>query len=82
MVHLRYPTARETSAALLRVLAQGRPVIVSDIANQKEIPDEVVRRVDPVDEEGDLTRDPRLGCFNDPERGSGPWERRARRVRI
>ncbi len=56
VVHLRYPTARETSAALLRVLAQGRPVVVSDIANQSEIPDDVVRRIDPVDEEGDLTR--------------------------
>lgn len=56
VVHLRYPTARETSAALLRVLAQGLPVIVSDIANQSEIPDDVVRRIDPVDEEGDLTR--------------------------
>jgi glycosyltransferase involved in cell wall biosynthesis len=56
VVHLRYPTARETSAALLRVMAQGRPVIVSDIANQSEIPEDVARRIDPVDEEGDLTR--------------------------
>lgn len=56
VVHLRYPTARETSAALLRVMAQGRPVIVSDIANQSEIPSEVARRVGPTDEEGDLTR--------------------------
>jgi glycosyltransferase involved in cell wall biosynthesis len=56
VVHLRYPTARETSAALLRVMAEGRPVIVSDIANQSEIPNDVVRRIDPIDEEGDLTR--------------------------
>ena len=56
VVHLRYPTARETSAALLRVMAQGRPVIVSDIANQSEIPEDVARRIDPVDEEGDLAR--------------------------
>lgn len=56
VVHLRYPTARETSAALLRVMAQGRPVIISDIANQSEIPEDVARRIDPVDEEGDLTR--------------------------
>lgn len=56
VVHLRYPTARETSAALLRVMAQGRPAIISDIANQSEIPDEAARRVDPVDEEGDLAR--------------------------
>lgn len=56
VVHLRYPTARETSAALLRVMAEGRPVIVSDIANQSEIPSDVVRRIDPTDEEGDLAR--------------------------
>ncbi len=56
VVHLRYPTARETSAALLRVMTEGRPVIVSDIANQSEIPNDVVRRIDPKDEEGDLTR--------------------------
>jgi glycosyltransferase involved in cell wall biosynthesis len=56
VAHLRYPTARETSAALLRVMAQGRPVIISDIANQSEIPGDAVRRVDPCHEEGDLTR--------------------------
>lgn len=56
VVHLRYPTGRETSAALLRVMAQGRPVVISDLANQKEIPHDVVRRVDLCDEEGDLTR--------------------------
>jgi glycosyltransferase involved in cell wall biosynthesis len=56
VVHLRYPTARETSAALLRVMAQGRPVIISDIANQSEIPGDVARRIDTVDEEGDLAR--------------------------
>lgn len=56
VVHLRYPTARETSAALLRVMAQGRPVIVSNIANQSEIPADVARRLDSVDEEGDLAR--------------------------
>lgn len=56
VVHLRYPTARETSAALLRVMAQGRPVVVSDLANQSEIPRDVARRLDPVDEEGGLAR--------------------------
>jgi len=56
VVHLRYPTARETSAALLRVMAQGRPVIISAIANQSEIPEGAVRRIDPVDEEGELAR--------------------------
>jgi DNA-binding transcriptional ArsR family regulator len=55
-VHLRYPTGRETSAALLRVLAQGRPTVVSDLEHLADIPDAGVVRVDPTDEEGALTR--------------------------
>jgi glycosyltransferase involved in cell wall biosynthesis len=56
VVHLRYPTARETSAALLRVLAQGRPVVLSDLEHQAEIPREAVMRVDVADEEGGVMR--------------------------
>ena len=56
VVQLRYPTARETSAALLRVLAQGRPAIVSDVDNFAEIPDDAVVRADTADEEGAVTR--------------------------
>lgn len=55
-VHLRYPTARETSAALLRILAQGRPTIVSDLEHQADIPAEAVARADLTDEEGEVTR--------------------------
>lgn len=54
VAHLRYPTARETSAALLRALAQGRPAIVSDLENQAELPDDAVVRVDLCDEEAAL----------------------------
>jgi glycosyltransferase involved in cell wall biosynthesis len=56
VVHLRYPTARETSGALLRVLAQGRPTMVSDLEHQAEIPEDAVLRLDVRDEEGELTR--------------------------
>lgn len=56
VVHLRYPTARETSAALLRVLAQGRPTVVSDLEHLAEIPDDAVVRADVSDEEGAVTR--------------------------
>jgi glycosyltransferase involved in cell wall biosynthesis len=73
VVHLRYPTARETSAALLRVLAQGRPTIVSDLEHLADIPAAAVARVDVTDEEGlvaralvelgqDLARRQRLGA--------------------
>jgi len=56
VAHLRYPTARETSAALLRVLAQGRPTIVSDLEHQAELPGDAVVRVETTDEEGQLAR--------------------------
>ena len=45
-VNLRYPTAGETSASLLRVLAVGRPVVVSDYAQFSEFPDEVAVKVE------------------------------------
>lgn len=56
VVHLRYPTARETSAALLRVLAQGRATVMSDVDNFAEIPEDAVVRADTSDEEGSVTR--------------------------
>jgi len=56
VAHLRYPTARETSAALLRVLAQGRAAVVSDLEHWDEIPAGAVVRADLTDEEGALTR--------------------------
>lgn len=40
-LNLRYPTAGETSASLLRVLALGRPAVVSDHAQFAELPEEV-----------------------------------------
>ncbi|MDI9632412.1 MAG: glycosyltransferase [Acidobacteriota bacterium] len=46
-LNLRYPSAGETSASLLRVLAVGRPVIVSDYAQFAELPAEVAVRVAP-----------------------------------
>ena len=56
VAHLRYPTARETSAALMRVLAQGRATIVSDLEHQADLPQDAVVRTDVTDETGELTR--------------------------
>jgi glycosyltransferase involved in cell wall biosynthesis len=56
VVHLRYPTARETSAALLRVLAQGRPTVMSDLEHLADVPPGAVLRADVADEEGEVTR--------------------------
>jgi len=55
-IHLRYPTARETSAALLRLMAQRRPTIMSDLEHLADIPVDAVVRVDPTDEEGEVVR--------------------------
>lgn len=66
VAHLRYPTARETSAALLRVLAQGRPTVMSDLENLSDVPEDAVVRLDPTDEEGGLTR-ALLGLAASPE---------------
>src|SRR6185295_7942449 len=52
-LNLRYPTAGETSASLLRVLAMGRPAIVSDYAQFAELPDEVALKVPLGDGEAD-----------------------------
>lgn len=40
-LNLRYPTAGETSASLLRILAVGRPVLVSQYAEFGDLPDDV-----------------------------------------
>jgi glycosyltransferase involved in cell wall biosynthesis len=44
-VNLRYPTAGETSASLLRLLAMGRPTLVSDYAQFTDLPRDVVAHV-------------------------------------
>jgi glycosyltransferase involved in cell wall biosynthesis len=48
-VNLRFPTMGETSAAALRVLSLGKPLVVSDIGWFSELPDSVAAKV-PVDE--------------------------------
>lgn len=40
-LNLRYPTAGETSASLLRILAVGRPVLVSQYAEFGDLPDDL-----------------------------------------
>jgi glycosyltransferase involved in cell wall biosynthesis len=53
-LNLRYPSAGETSASLLRILAAGRPVIVSDYADFGDLPTEVAIRVPLGDDEEEL----------------------------
>ncbi|HKI87224.1 MAG TPA: glycosyltransferase family 4 protein [Thermoanaerobaculia bacterium] len=44
-VNLRYPTAGETSASLLRILALGRPAVVSDYAQFRDLPDDIAIKI-------------------------------------
>ncbi len=45
VVNLRYPTAGETSGALLRVFAIGKPVAASDYAQFSEYPSDIVTKI-------------------------------------
>lgn len=49
LVNLRYPTMGETSGSVIRALALGKPVVVSDVGWFAELPDDAVLKV-PVDE--------------------------------
>lgn len=44
-LNLRYPSAGETSASLLRILAVGRPVVVSEYAEFGDLPPEIALAV-------------------------------------
>lgn len=46
-VNLRYPTAGETSASLLRTMGGGRPVFVTDSGSFQEIPEGAAVKVPP-----------------------------------
>ncbi len=65
VVNLRYPSAGETSGALIRVLGAGRPVAVSDYAQFAEFPRNIVTRI-PFDDEVDSLSRFMLEKENDP----------------
>jgi glycosyltransferase involved in cell wall biosynthesis len=49
LVNLRYPTMGETSGSVIRAMAIGKPLLVSDVGWFSELPDDAVLKV-PVDE--------------------------------
>lgn len=53
-LNLRFPTAGETSASLLRLLGAGRPTLVSATGSFAELPPDVAAQVDLNASEGDL----------------------------
>lgn len=74
-LNLRYPSAGETSASLLRVLAVGRPAVVSDFAQFADLPAAVAARAPlggerPEDEPRALAA-VAAGLLGDPERLAG-----------
>lgn len=46
-INLRFPTAGETSASVIRIMGVGKPVIVSNVGWFAELPDDCCLKVDP-----------------------------------
>jgi glycosyltransferase involved in cell wall biosynthesis len=60
LVNLRYPTMGETSGSVIRALALGRPLLVSDVGWFTELSDDAVLKV-PVDDYEVATIEAALG---------------------
>lgn len=54
ILNLRYPTMGETSASLMRAMSYGKPVIISNINQFREFPDDCCLKVDVCDREQDI----------------------------
>jgi glycosyltransferase involved in cell wall biosynthesis len=54
IINLRYPSAREMSATLLRAMALGKPVLMSRLLHLQEIPDDAVIRIRPNNEQVEI----------------------------
>jgi glycosyltransferase involved in cell wall biosynthesis len=64
LVNLRYPTMGETSGSVIRALALGKPLLVSDVGWFSELPDDAVLKV-PVDDYEVATIEAALGVAAD-----------------
>jgi len=72
LVNLRYPSAGETSGTLIRALAAGKPVAVSDYAQFAELPDSIVVKI-PFDREIEALSDFFLREIDDPSSAQREW---------
>ena len=59
-LNMRYPTVRETSATLLRIMAMGKPAIASDLLHLGDIPGEIAIKIPLIGEEENLYRELKL----------------------
>ena len=67
-VNLRHPTAGETSASVLRAMALGRPVIVSNVAWYAELPDDGCLKLEHDGAVVETLTQMLLGLADDPDR--------------
>lgn len=65
-VNLRYPTAGETSGAVLRMMAQAKPVIVSRVGWFAELPAAAVAQIEVDDAETELLAETLQWLLRDP----------------
>ncbi len=79
-INLRVPQTGGTSAALLRLLSVGRPVIVSKHAQFAEIPDEICLKADVGDQAENSVLAHLLGLRAQPERAQQIGDRARRYI--
>jgi len=70
LVNLRWPTGGETSGSLLRMLAAGRPTLVTDAGSFAEVPDDACLKVPLGPDEEDTIVRQLLRLARDPDRGA------------
>jgi glycosyltransferase involved in cell wall biosynthesis len=70
VVSLRFPTMGETSAAAVRALSAGKPLVVSDVGAFRELPDEVALKVPVGDGEAEALAAAMQRAAASPEMGA------------
>jgi glycosyltransferase involved in cell wall biosynthesis len=68
VVNLRYPFRGQMSATLMRALAAGRPVVITDVPEWRHLPESFCLRVAPDAAEVDVLTSHLLGLARDPAR--------------
>ncbi len=67
-LNLRYPTAGETSASLLRILAMGRGAVVSDYGQAADLPPDAVVKIPLGEDEAGALAARTRALLSDPQR--------------
>lgn len=68
VVDLRFPSGAETSASLLRAIAAGKPIIVSNQGSFQELPDEFSLKITVDENEAENFKNAVISFIEDPER--------------